>query len=154
VLDVDLDRHAPECSDGRAAGDPADVLRSFDERVTSPPGRLHRPARAADAADVLPLEMAISFTLIGLGAVVAAGVGLRLPRGERATALLALAVGGGVGLIALAIGSSLASDDDASEAAFLVASVLGFVATAATAAFILTAARREGRSSVSDRAAS
>ena len=106
--------------------------------------------RAADACRMLPVEMAIAFSLIGLGAVVAAAVGLSLPRGERATALLALAVGGGVGLIALAIGSSIATDDDGSELMFLLAAILGFLATSATAAYILTASRREGRGSVSD----
>ena len=99
---------------------------------------------------MLPLEMAIAFSLIGLGAVIAAGVGLTLPRGERATALLALAVGGGVGLISLAVGSSFISEDH-SEAIFLVASILGFVATTVTAASILNASRREAPGSVSAR---
>ena len=98
---------------------------------------------------MLPIEMAIAFSLMGLGAVIAAAVGLRLPRGERATALLALAIGGGVGLIALAIGSSIVTDDEGSETVFLIASILGFAATSATAAFIVRNARREGHDSVS-----
>jgi hypothetical protein len=99
---------------------------------------------------MMPLEMTIAFSLIGIGALVAAGAGLRLPPGERLGALLALVAGGGVGVVALAIGGSLTDvDGDGSETVFLVASILGFVTTTVTVGAVVAAARRNPR--VSDR---
>jgi len=100
---------------------------------------------------MMPLEMTIAFCLMGLPALLAAGAALRLPAGERLGALLALVAGGGVGLIALAIGSSIADvDGEGGETVFLVASILGFVTTTATLGVLAARSRRTG--SVSDRA--
>lgn len=93
---------------------------------------------------MMPLEMTIVFSLIGIGALVAAGAGLRLRPGERLGALLALVAGGGVGVVALAIGGSLV-DVDGSETVFLVASILGFVTTTVAVGVLVAAARRNPR---------
>ena len=98
---------------------------------------------------MLPIEMAIAFSLIGLGGVVTAAAGVLLPPGERLTALLALVAGGGVGVIALAIGSAIV-EDDGYETVWLVASVLGFAMTTAISAILLASARRGTRADVSD----
>jgi hypothetical protein len=76
--------------------------------------------------------MTLAFTLIGLGAVAAGVLGLRLPPGERIAAGLPLVVGAGVGVIALAIGANVIDSDNnqAYEDVFLAASALGFAATA------------------------
>ena len=76
-------------------------------------------------------KMTIAFVLIGLAGVAAGLFGLRLPPGDRIAAGLALVVGAGVGLMALAIGNNIASNDDSdtAETVFLVASALGFLAT-------------------------
>jgi hypothetical protein len=74
------------------------------------------------------------FVLMGAGAVVAGIVGLALPAGERIAAFLTLVIGAGVGIAALAIGSTGASDSvGPQEDAFLVASALGFVAVVVSA---------------------
>jgi hypothetical protein len=79
------------------------------------------------------LTMTLAFSLIGLAAVAAGMMGLRLPPGERIAAGLPLIVGAGVGVIALAIGSNVVEDGpndaQAYERVFLVASALGFAAT-------------------------
>jgi hypothetical protein len=83
--------------------------------------------------------MTLSFCLIGLAAVAAGALGLRLPAGDRIAAGLALVVGAGVGVIAIAIGSQIVSDTESSEAyetVFLVASALGFAATVVSLAFL------------------
>jgi hypothetical protein len=75
--------------------------------------------------------MTVAFVLIGLAGVAAGMFGLRLPPGDRIAAGLALVVGAGVGVMALAIGTNIASSDEPStaETVFLVASALGFIAT-------------------------
>jgi hypothetical protein len=80
---------------------------------------------------MIDAKMTVAFVLIGLAGVAAGLFGLRLPPGDRIAAGLALVVGAGVGVVALAIGTNLASSDDpsAAETVFLVASALGFLAT-------------------------
>ena len=80
---------------------------------------------------MIDTKMTVAFVLIGLAGVAAGLFGLRLPPGDRIAAGLALVVGAGVGVVALAIGSNVASSDgpDTAETVFLVASVLGFLAT-------------------------
>ncbi len=81
--------------------------------------------------------MTLAFSLIGLGAVAAGVMGLRLPPGERIAAGLPLIVGAGVGVIALAIGSRMVDDTTQSyETVFLVASALGFAATIVSLALL------------------
>ena len=98
---------------------------------------------------MLPIELAIAFSLIGLGGVVAAGTGVLLQPGDRLTALLALVAGGGVGVMALAIGSAIIEEDGNFDTVWLVASILGFAVTVATSAIILASSRRETRAEVS-----
>jgi len=90
---------------------------------------LQRVVAARDDRSV-PVELTIAFSLIGLAAVATAAVGLLLPVGDRLPALLALVAGAGVGIVALAIGSQIADPERGGESIFLVASILGFVATA------------------------
>jgi len=80
---------------------------------------------------MLDTKMTVAFVLIGLAGVAAGLFGLRLPPGDRIAAGLALVVGAGVGVVALAVGSNIASSDDpdTAETVFLVASALGFIAT-------------------------
>ena len=79
------------------------------------------------------LKVTIAFALIGLGAIAAGGLGMRLPAGERIAAGLPLVVGAGVGVVGLAVGTQMVSDTpDAYESVFLTASALGFTATVAS----------------------
>jgi hypothetical protein len=79
------------------------------------------------------IEMTLAFALIGLAAVGAGAVGMRLPAGDRLAAALPLVVGAGVGVIALAVGAQIVGEDPEDlEALFLVASGLGFAATIAS----------------------
>jgi hypothetical protein len=80
---------------------------------------------------MIDTKMTVAFVLIGLAGVAAGLFGLRLPPGDRIAAGLALVVGAGVGVVALAIGTNIASTDESStaETVFLVASALGFLAT-------------------------
>jgi hypothetical protein len=96
---------------------------------------------------MFPLPMTASFCLIGLaGVVVAVGGVMLVPRGERLVALFALVAGAGVGIAALAIGARIADQDHGSyEDVFLVASVLGFVATIATLVAVIVVTRRDVR---------
>jgi hypothetical protein len=82
----------------------------------------------------MDITMTIAFTLIGLAAIATGWLGIRLPAGERLATGLALVVGAGVGVVALAIGSQFVGEtsDVAYERVFLVASALGFVATLAS----------------------
>lgn len=85
------------------------------------------------------------FVLIGAGGVVAGIVGLALPAGERIAAVLTLVVGAGVGVSALAIGSTSAGDSvGQQEDAFLVASALGFVAVVVSALVLWRRGVRRG----------
>lgn len=75
-------------------------------------------------------KMTLSLSLVGIGAVATGALGIWLPAGERIAAGLALVVGAGVGVVALAIGTQVASDsNDAISTAVLVASALGLLAT-------------------------
>lgn len=75
-------------------------------------------------------KMTLSLSLVGIGAVATGAFGIWLPAGERISAGLALVVGAGVGVVALAIGTQIASDSpDAIATAVLVASALGLLAT-------------------------
>ena len=80
---------------------------------------------------MIDTKMTVAFVLICLAGVAAGLFGLRLPPGDRIAAGLALVVGAGVGVVALAIGTNIASSDEPStaETMFLVASALGFLAT-------------------------
>jgi hypothetical protein len=80
---------------------------------------------------MIDTKMTVAFVLIGLAAVAAGLFGLRLPPGDRIAAGLSLVVGAGVGVVALAIGTNIASSDsvDTAETVFLVAAALGFLAT-------------------------
>ena len=86
------------------------------------------------------------FILIGAGALVGGILGIALPPGERLGAFLTLVIGAGVGVAALAVGTRNVSSQSNGETAFLVASALGFIAVAASAAILWT---RAGRSALS-----
>jgi hypothetical protein len=79
----------------------------------------------------LDAKMTLAFVLIGLAGVAAGLFGMRLPAGDRIAAGLALVVGAGVGVVALAVGTNVASSDspDTAETVFLIASAFGFLAT-------------------------
>jgi peptidoglycan/LPS O-acetylase OafA/YrhL len=76
------------------------------------------------------------FILIGAGAVVAGMLGLALPARERLAALLALVIGAGVGVAALAIGTHNTTSPDDATLAFLIASALGFLSVVVSSAGI------------------
>ena len=80
---------------------------------------------------MIDAKLTVAFVLIGLAGVAAGLFGLRLPPGDRIAAGLALVVGAGGGVVALAIATNIASSDEPStaETVFLVASALGFIAT-------------------------
>jgi hypothetical protein len=76
------------------------------------------------------LRLTFSFILIGAAAVTTGFVGMLLPSGDRLAAALALLVGAGVGVVALAAGSQIVADtQSAYETLFLVSSSLGFAAS-------------------------
>jgi hypothetical protein len=78
----------------------------------------------------MDMTLTVAFVLIGLGAFSAGMAGLALPAGERIAAVLTLVVGAGIGVITLAIGTQVVSNDPSSlEEVFLTASALGLVAT-------------------------
>jgi hypothetical protein len=92
------------------------------------------------------LPVTLGLSLIGLGAIAAGALGLRLPAGDRIGAGLALVVGAGVGLIALALGTYLVDGSAGSEeGVFLTGSVLGFVATIASLVVLWRGTERERR---------
>lgn len=81
--------------------------------------------------------MTVAFVLIGLGAIAAGAVGMRLPSGDRIAAALPLLVGAGVGVVALAVGTRFADGSvEEQETVFLIASALGFVATIVSLALL------------------
>ncbi|HEY7661275.1 MAG TPA: hypothetical protein VIC58_11825 [Actinomycetota bacterium] len=87
----------------------------------------------------MPIRITLGFTLIGLGLIAAGLAGLRLPAGDRIAAALTLVVGGGVGVITLAIGANVVDDFEEStgyENVFLLASALGLGATLASIALL------------------
>jgi hypothetical protein len=65
------------------------------------------------------------FIFIGAGAIIAGVLGLALPASERLAAVLALVIGAGVGVAALAIGTHSTTNPDDAADAFLIASALG-----------------------------
>jgi hypothetical protein len=96
-----------------------------------------------------------ALAFIGLGVVLASVTGLTLPAGERLSGVLALAVGGGTGVTALAVGTLLVDattgDSEAAyERVFFVASALGFVAVAISSAMARRTASREARRSAGE----
>ncbi len=88
----------------------------------------------------MTFELTLAVVLIGSAVIATAVLGMRLPAGDRISAVLALVVGAGVGVIALAIGTFVSDPpDDAAETVeriFLVASALGFVATLGSLALL------------------
>jgi hypothetical protein len=97
-------------------------------------------------------KMTVSFVLIGFAAIAAGVMGMRLPPGDRIAAGLALVVGAGVGVVALAIGSQGAElTPERSESVFLVASALGFAATIASLALLWRWASRDARGAGAER---
>jgi len=77
-----------------------------------------------------------SLMVIGAGVLLAGLAGLMLPADHRARAAFALVIGAGTGVAATAVGWSIvegmtAESTQAYERAFLVASIIGFVATLA-----------------------
>ena len=92
---------------------------------------------------MVPIQATLSFVLIGSAAVAAGVLGMRLPAGDRISAGLALLVGAGVGVIALAIGTDVSDNSpEGVENVFLIASTLGFVATLASLALLWRWTRR------------
>lgn len=102
----------------------------------------------AGQAHGMDTQMTIGFVLIGLAGVAAGIVGILLPPGERIAAALPLVVGGGVGIVTLAVGTSGTESPDTFEDVFLTASILGFLATAVTLELLWLRAHtdRESRS--------
>ena len=90
----------------------------------------------------MPLELTIAFSLIGAAAVVTAVVGAMMATGDRLSALLALVAGAGVGVASLAIGSRIVDPTTDAEPLFLVASILGFIATVLTLVLLWRVMRR------------
>jgi hypothetical protein len=116
----------------------ADVARA--SRTGGDPATGLAPASPGGDHGRVDLTMTLAVSLIGLAAIAAGVMGMRLPPGERLAAGLPLVIGAGVGVIALAIGSNFAEsgehDAQAYENVFLVASALGFVATIAGLALL------------------
>jgi hypothetical protein len=76
-------------------------------------------------------RLTLAIILIGAAAISTGFVGVLLPSGERLAAALALVVGAGVGVVALAIGDHLVTDTPAGyESLFLTSAALGFAASA------------------------
>jgi hypothetical protein len=112
-----------------------------DGTVTSPRSTLSgRSSRVDDRW--MPVELTIAFSLIGAAAVVTAVVGAMMTPGDRLSALLALVSGAGVGIASLAIGSRIVDPTTDAEPLFLVASILGFVASMLTLALLWRAVHR------------
>jgi hypothetical protein len=77
--------------------------------------------------------MTLALAFVGIGAVATGVLGIWLPAGERIAAGLALVVGAGIGLVAIAIGSQVVGDSLESHAnVLLVASALGLLGTLAS----------------------
>ena len=75
-------------------------------------------------------KMTLALALVGIGAVATGALGIVLPAGERIAAALALVVGAGIGVVAIAIGTQVASESpDAYANVFLVAAALGLLGT-------------------------
>jgi hypothetical protein len=82
----------------------------------------------------------LALSLVGIGAVATGALGIVLPPGERIAAGLALVVGAGIGVVALAIGTQMVNaPDDSPEAyatVFLVAAALGLAGTLVSLALL------------------
>jgi hypothetical protein len=90
--------------------------------------------------------MTLALALVGIGAVATGALGIWLPAGERIAAGLALVVGAGIGLVAIAIGSRLMSDSPSPEGyadVLLVASALGLLGTLASLTVLWRRTARE-----------
>jgi len=88
--------------------------------------------------------LTFSFILIGIAAISTGFVGMLLPPGERIAAGLALVVGAGMGVVALAAGSQIVADtQSAYETLFLVSSCLGFAASTFSLAVLWRGTRPE-----------
>ena len=75
-------------------------------------------------------KMTLALALVGTGAVATGALGIVLPAGERIAAALALVVGAGIGVVAIAIGTRVANDTpDGYANVFLVAAALGLFGT-------------------------
>jgi hypothetical protein len=88
-----------------------------------------------------------SMFLVGSALAIAGGVGVFLPRGDRAGVALALLAGAGVGIAGLALGWSVSNVDDVAEAetwwrVFFGSSIAGF----ATVVMGVTVSWRRARS--------
>jgi hypothetical protein len=89
-------------------------------------------------------ELYVSLMLIGIGAATAGAVGIALPAGERLTAALALVIGAGVGVAALAVGYLIAGahvDDGITQ--FLISSIIGLAAVLGSLAVLWRRSRRD-----------
>ena len=86
--------------------------------------------------------MTFAISLIGGGAIVAGVAGIAMPKGERIAASLALVVGAGAGVIALAIGvhaiehAGIQAENADYERIFLIASAIGFAAVLASSVLL------------------
>jgi hypothetical protein len=93
-------------------------------------------------------KMTLALALVGFGAVATGALGIVLPPGERIAAGLALVVGAGIGVVAIAIGTQVAGEADSSYAnVVLVASALGLTGTLTSLGLLWrrTAAERAAR---------
>jgi hypothetical protein len=100
---------------------------------------------------MVDIQTTIAFVLIGSAAVAAGLVGMRLPPGDRISAGLALVVGAGVGVVSLAIGTDISDNSSEGVATvFLVAAVLGFVASLASLALLWRWTERRRRAERSE----
>lgn len=78
-------------------------------------------------------KMTMAVMCIGVGAIATGALGIWLPAGERIAAGLALVVGAGIGIVAIAVGSLVVGDSLESHTnVFLVASALGLLGTLAS----------------------
>lgn len=64
---------------------------------------------------------------MGLGGIVAGGVGVVLPEGRRLGAIFALIAGAGVGVMVIGLGALLNERKEPSELTFFLASLLGLL---------------------------
>jgi hypothetical protein len=112
---------------------------------------LYRPTSTTTIASVdVEAKMTLALALVGFGAVATGALGIVLPPGERIAAGLALVVGAGIGVVAIAIGTQMAGEADSSYAnVVLVASALGLTGTLTSLGLLWrrTAAERAARTS-------